>query len=155
MAKESDNIRKYDKVKTSKNGKKYSGMSIGAKHHWDYPDGKWNETKIGPQEWKLEFRATKRRNKPAPKGSGAKLGTKYHWCIIADQMSVKKDKDSYQTVMKGRKIKIGHKRPYWRQFSYGYPEQKSYKEKVAEYLRKVADRVEKGEIKAPKVKLEY
>jgi hypothetical protein len=147
-------LRDYDKVKTTQEGEKYTGMSIGARHYWEYPNGKWNETKIGPSEWELEFRAKKRRPIPAPRDSGAKIGTEYHWYIVADQMSIKKDKDSYETIMKGRKFKVGHKRPYWRKFSYEYPEQESYKKKVANYLRKTADLIENGELSLPDIKLE-
>ena len=36
--------------------------------------------------------------------------------------------------MKGIKYKVGHKRPQWRTFSYNYPEQNSYKERVIKVL---------------------
>ena len=39
--------------------------------------------------------------------------------------------------MNGVKFKVGHKRPHWRQFSYDYPEQLSYKEKVIQILENI------------------
>ncbi len=41
------------------------------------------------------------------------------------------------TSMKGVKFKIGHKRPYWKTFSYNYPEQLSYKERVIKILEEI------------------
>lgn len=142
----------YDQLKTDQNGKKYSGMRIGAQHNWDYPNGKWDETKIGPCEWEFEFNARKRRHIPAPSGSGAGLGTQYHWYIVADQIVRKVSADEYETLMKGRKFKVGHKRPHWKQFSYKYPEQTGYTESVADYLRRMADLVEQGKVTVPEVK---
>ncbi len=37
--------------------------------------------------------------------------------------------------MEGLKYKIGHKRPYWKGFSYTYKDQKSYRQKLIEILK--------------------
>jgi len=81
------------------NGMKYSGMSVGGAHHWNYPDGVWDETKVAPDRWQFKFTSHKRRTVLAPVGSGVPINTAYHWYVIADQRVVKIDKDTYETVM--------------------------------------------------------
>ena len=127
------------------NGNKYTGMPVGGKHHWEYPDGKWEETKISPDEWQFRFIATKGRFRPAPIDSGAKRGTEYHWYIIADQKAVKLNTDQYQTVMEGSKFKVGHKRPQWRGWSYDYPEQVPYRQRLIHILQETLQRLESEE----------
>ena len=128
----------YDKLKDY-NGQIYTGMRIGGSHKWHYNNGKWFETKIAPNQWTFNFQSVKTRFHSAPINSGAKLNTKYHWYIIADQIASKLDSNSYITNMKGLKFKIGHKRPNWRTFSYNYPEQESYKERVIKILEKTIE----------------
>lgn len=123
----------YDALKKF-NGQTYSGMQIGDSHKWHYNDGKWFETKLAPDMWEFAFHSIKTRFHNAPINSGAKLNTKYHWYIIADQIATKLDSNTYITDMKGFKYKIGHKRPNWRNFSYDYPEQESYKERIIKIL---------------------
>ena len=41
------------------------------------------------------------------------------------------------TSMNGVKFKIGHKRPYWKAFSYSYHEQVPYKERIIKILEKI------------------
>jgi hypothetical protein len=41
--------------------------------------------------------------------------------------------------MKGVKFKLGHKRPYWRKFSYDYDEQLSYRERVRQVLEEILE----------------
>ena len=41
--------------------------------------------------------------------------------------------------MKGIKFKIGHKRPNWKKFSYKYPEQETYKERIIKILEKTLE----------------
>lgn len=127
------------------NGKKYTGMSVGGEHHWQYPDGVWDERKISPDAWSFKFTSLKQRVKAAPVGSGVPLGTGYHWYIVADQKVEKIDADTYTTVMQGAKFKIGHKRPYWRGFSYSYPGQMSYRQKVIEVLKETIRDLERQE----------
>lgn len=76
----------YNALK-SFNGQVYSGMAVGGSHTWNYDQGVWKETKTEPDLWKIDFETTKRRNKNAPQGSGAAVGTEYHWLIVAHQVS--------------------------------------------------------------------
>lgn len=69
------------------NGQIYSGMAIGGSHTWNYDQGVWKETKEEPDLWKIDFETTKRRARNAPRGSGAPVGTEYHWLIVAHQVS--------------------------------------------------------------------
>jgi hypothetical protein len=128
----------YDELKHFQ-GKIYTGMRVGKVHHWNYDDGHWYEKKISPDEWQIRFNSIKTRTHMAPSNSGAKVGTKYHWYIVADQIATKLDKDTYDTRLKGLKFKVGHKRPNWKSFSYNYSEQLSYKEKVIEILERVLE----------------
>ncbi len=126
----------YNSLKVH-NNKIYTGMRIGSSHYWNYNNGKWYEIKKAPDKWSFQFNSLKTRVNPAPNNTGASLNTKYHWYIIADQIATKKDNNSYLTSMKGVKFKIGHKRPYWKTFSYNYPEQISYKERVITILEDI------------------
>ncbi len=126
----------FNTLKTHEN-KIYTGMRVGGTHHWKYEGGNWIETKMAPDRWKIKFDSLKTRVKAAPINSGASVQTKYHWYIIADQIATKLDANTYMTSMKGVKFKIGHKRPNWRNFSYKYPEQVSYKERVINTLEHI------------------
>lgn len=126
----------YDTYKTY-NKKIYTGMRVGGSHSWNYNGGKWFETKETPDKWNFKFDSLKTRVIPAPKNTGASINTKYHWYIIADQIATKIDENFYMTSMNGVKFKIGHKRPYWRNFSYKYPNQISYKERVIKILEEI------------------
>src|SRR5947199_221707 len=64
-------------------GKRYTGMKIGRGHKWHYDKGVWEEKKIAPDEWQVQYSVTKRRSGKAPEGSGVPVGTQYHWYIIA------------------------------------------------------------------------
>jgi hypothetical protein len=75
----------YNALKTF-NGQVYSGMAVGGSHTWNYDQGVWKETKEEPDLWKVDYRTTKRRARNAPKGSGAPIGTEYHWLIVAHQV---------------------------------------------------------------------
>lgn len=76
----------YNALKTFK-GQVYSGMAVGGSHTWNYDQGVWKEAKIEPDLWKIDYRTAKRRTRKAPKGSGAPVGTQYHWLIVAHQVS--------------------------------------------------------------------
>jgi hypothetical protein len=123
----------YDDVKEH-DGQRYSGMPVGGTHEWRYPDGRWEEEKKGPDRWSFSFSSKKRRRDPAPEGSGADPGTKYHWYILGHQRVQKIDKDSYQTLMQGLKYKLAHKRPYWKRWSSEYPDQRSRGERLEAIL---------------------
>lgn len=79
-------VEGYNTLK-SFNGQVYSGMAVGGSHTWNYDQGVWKETKAEPDLWKIDYQTTKRRAKKAPKGSGAPVGTEYHWLIVAHQVS--------------------------------------------------------------------
>jgi hypothetical protein len=112
-------------------------MMIGGSHDWLYPNGHWHETKVSPDKWEFSFESLKRRDHITGNNTGAAKGTTFHWFIIADQMATKMDSDSYQTIMKGFKFKIGHKRPYWRKFSYEYQNQLQYKGRIKKVLEEI------------------
>lgn len=135
------------------NGQRYTGVSVGGSHTWHYPDGLWEETKVAPDQWQIKFSSIKCRSKPAPVGSGAALGTGYHWFIIADQCVKKISADEYQTLMQGAKFKIGHRRPYWRNWSYTYPEQPTYRQRLIQVLRQTLEGLEADEAASLKVEL--
>ncbi|TFG23439.1 MAG: hypothetical protein EU529_07430 [Promethearchaeota archaeon] len=128
------------------NGQVYTGMKIGASHYWNYSDSKWYEIKKAPDRWQIKFNAIKTRAHSAPMNTGAGIKTQFHWYIIADQIATKLDANSYMTSMKGVKFKVGHKRPYWRTFSYEYPNQIGYKERIINILEDAIRRLkaEKG-----------
>lgn len=128
----------YDAVKDF-NGKKYTGMRIGGKHKWHYDDGIWEETKLTPDKWELHFTSLKKRWFDAPENSGAGIGSGFHWYIIADQKAIKIDENTYKTDLMGVKYKIGHKKPNWRNWSYKYPSQMSYKEQVIRILEEILE----------------
>ncbi len=130
----------YNSLKTFKN-KVYTGMKIGNSHNWNYTNGKWHETKIAPDRWSFQFDSIKTRVQPAPVNTGASINTKFHWYIIADQIATKADANSYTTLMQGVKFKVGHKRPYWKTFSYNYPEQTSYKQRIISFLEEAIRRL--------------
>jgi hypothetical protein len=65
---------------------------------------------------------------------------------MADQIATKLDANSYMTKLKGVKFKIGHKRPNWKNFSYDYPEQESYKERIIKALEDTLDKLKNERI---------
>jgi hypothetical protein len=91
-------------------GKEYTGMSVGRSHKWYYDKGEWHDTKITPDLWGISYAVTKRRAGHAPKGSGASVGTDYHWFILAHQNVEKSNADDYTTEMTGLKFKLAHRR---------------------------------------------
>ncbi len=108
-------LSQYNKVKEYK-GKKYTGVKVGHGHKWEYEAGEWKETKTAPNKWKFTYKVGKKRRGHAPEGSGAPVGTEYHWYILADQIVKKLDANNYSTEMTGSKYKVAHKRfdkPNW------------------------------------------
>ena len=91
-------------------GRKYTGMKVGRSHRWYYDKGEWKEKKTSPDEWNFTYSVDKRRAGHAPEGSGAPVGTEYHWYILADQNVRKMDANRYTTAMTGIKYKVAHKR---------------------------------------------
>lgn len=134
----------YDDIKRH-DGETYSGMPVGATHDWIYPDGRWRERKLDPDRWAIRFEATKERRDPAPEGSGAMIGSRYDWLVVGHQVVEKLDKDRYRTRLTGRKWKVAHKRPYWKQWSTGYDDQPSRQAIVARILETLLAELEAGE----------
>jgi hypothetical protein len=99
----------YDAFKEHQ-GKRYTGMKVGRGHKWRYAAGEWKETKVTPDKWEFHYEVPKRRAGKAPEGSGAPVGTAYHWYILAHQTVTKLDANSYSTEMDGVKYKLAHKR---------------------------------------------
>lgn len=122
-------------------GRQYSGMSVGRSHKWYYDQGEWKETKITPDLWQLHYAVTKRRAGKAPEGSGAKVGTGYHWMILAHQTVVKLNSDDYSTVMTGLKQKIAHKRADKGQWSRTAPTQRK---NIIAFLKEMLETLEKS-----------
>jgi hypothetical protein len=91
-------------------GKQYTGMQVGRSHKWYYDKGEWKETKITPDLWRIFYSVTKRRAGKAPEDSGAKVGTAYHWYILAHQRVQKLNANDYSTTLMGLKYKLAHKR---------------------------------------------
>jgi hypothetical protein len=104
-----DIAKSYNAYKTHE-GKQYTGMKIGRSHKWYYDKGEWKEKKIAPEDWQFTYAVTKRRAGRAPEGSGAPVGTEYHWYIIAHQHVKKMNANDYTTSMTGIKYKVAHKR---------------------------------------------
>ena len=115
MTERKQNLSQFNKVKEYK-GKKYTGVKVGHGHKWEYEAGEWKETKTAPNKWEFSYKVGKKRRGKAPEGSGAPVGTEYHWYIIADQIVKKLDANNYSTEMTGSKYKVAHKRfdkPNW------------------------------------------
>ncbi|HZD35435.1 MAG TPA: hypothetical protein VE130_09545 [Nitrososphaeraceae archaeon] len=89
-------IDSYDKFKEF-DGIEYTGMKVGRSHKWYYDKGEWKEKKITPNQWDFTFSVDKRRAGKAPEGSGAPVGTEYHWYILAYQDVKKMDANRYTT----------------------------------------------------------
>src|SRR4051812_47140545 len=104
-----DIAESYDRYKIFK-GKQYTGMAVGRSHKWYYDKGIWLDKKLTPGKRTISFNAKKRRAGKAPEGSGAKVGTEYHWYILAHQMVKKMDANTYTTSLNGVKFKLAHKR---------------------------------------------
>jgi hypothetical protein len=86
----------------------------------------------------------KRRTRSAPEGSGAPVGTGYHWFILAHQRVRKRDRDTYETVMEGVKFKVAHRRPHWRRWSTEYPDSEPEREILVRILEEELARLKGG-----------
>ena len=81
------------------------GVPLGYSHNWSYPNGRWNETKIGKNKWKFRFKSLKRRG--GSSRGGPPIGYKIIWKINAIQRARKTGRRTYQTDMYGVKKAIG------------------------------------------------
>ena len=129
----------YETIK-SYNGKQYVGMQIGRSHKWYYDKGEWKDKKITPDLWEIRYAVTKRRAGKAPKGSGAPVGTGYHWYIMAHQEVIKLNADDYSTVLSGLKYKVAHKRAAKGNWSASVPTQRKT---LLKFLKEMVAQLEK------------
>jgi hypothetical protein len=106
----------YNAVKEFE-GRKYTGMRVGSSHSWYYRQGEWKETKVAPDKWQFTYAVNKRRKWDAPEGSGAPVGTEYHWYILAHQNVRKLNANEYTTSMTGMKYKLAHRRAASKEWS--------------------------------------
>lgn len=129
----------YNALKTHHDGTLYTGMSIGGTHTWTYSPGTWTETKTAPDLWKIDYRTSKHRSRKAPKGSGAPVGTEYHWLIVAHQYVEKTDANTYETHLVGSKYKLAHRGAGKKEWS--VPTVKGQREREVELLEDAKRRV--------------
>jgi len=123
-------------------GKQYTGMQIGRGHKWYYDKGEWHDTKLTPDLWRISYAVTKRRAGRAPEGSGAKVGTGYHWYIVAHQRVQKLNADDYSTVLTGLKFKLAHKRADKDKWSAKTPTQRAHLIKfLKEWIKQLEEEV--------------
>jgi hypothetical protein len=120
-------------------GKRYTGMRVGRRHKWRYDAGEWSERKVTPDRWEFQYSVVKRRAGRAPEGSGAPVGTAYHWYIVADQVVTKRDANSYTTEMVGHKIKVAHRRADRSSWS---ASERAKRKHLARQLRELASELE-------------
>jgi hypothetical protein len=130
----------YDDLKEFE-GEEYSGMAVGGQHTWRYTDAVWRERKVAPDAWEFTLASTKRRDRPAPPGSGAAVFSEYHWYLLAHQWARKIDADSYTTFMSGMKYKLAHRRPHWRAWSSEYAGNETADARVVEILESALESV--------------
>jgi hypothetical protein len=137
------NLAGYNEIKFY-GGKQYTGMSVGRSHKWHYDKGDWRETKITPDLWEISFNVTKRRAGHAPEGSGATVGTEYHWYIMAHQNVRKLNKDDYSTELTGLKFKLAHKRAIKEKWSVSSAAQRK---KLVQFMKEMISDLENEPIK--------
>lgn len=130
--------RSYDQLKEFR-GKRYTGMAVGRSHKWRYDAGEWKERKVTPDRWEFSYEVVKRRAGRAPEGSGAPVGTAYHWYIVADQIVTKLDANSYMTEMVGHKLKVTHRRADKTSWA---ASERAKRKQLVKLLRELADDLE-------------
>jgi hypothetical protein len=134
----------YNKFKQFE-GKVYTGAKVGRHQKWYYDQGEWKEQKVTPDRWSFTYSVTKRRAGKAPEGSGAPVGTEYHWYILAHQTVRKLNANDYTTEMTGAKFKIAHKRADKEKWSAS--DQAQHK-RLVKILHEYADEVESQPLEA-------
>ncbi|CAI7632325.1 unnamed protein product, partial [Penicillium palitans] len=113
--------------------KPYLGKAVGFQ-------GVWKETKEEPDLWRIDYQSNKRRARNAPKGSGATVGTEYHWLIVGLQHVCKIDANTYETRLTGSKYKLAHKSVT--SGSWSVPTVKGQRQREIELLQDVQRRVQ-------------
>jgi frataxin-like iron-binding protein CyaY/exonuclease VII small subunit len=138
--------KRYGEAKEFK-GRSYHGMKVGGVHHWTYPDGKWTERKVQPDRWDVTYTSLKRRNKKAPRNSGAEVGSGYHWFITAHQWVEKLDANTYATHLEGSKYLVAFKKPDWPVWNTQFRNAKrKAKERTIAALQDAIRRIEEGSL---------
>lgn len=145
------NARSYNSFKSFE-GKRYTGMAIGRSHKWNYDKGVWRETKVTPDRWEITYSVTKRRAGHAPEGSGAPVGTAYHWFILSHQIVEKLNADDYSTSMVGVKFKLAHRRAGKDKWNITDP---TKRKNLVKILKDMIAEIEKEPEKALTVPLEF
>ncbi|MCA1814488.1 MAG: hypothetical protein LC624_11160 [Halobacteriales archaeon] len=140
MPAKKDVAASYNKLKEFE-GKKYTGMRVGGTHTWLYNDGLWKERKVAPDRWEIMYTSAKRRKGHAPEGSGAPVGTEYHWYILAHQFVKKLDANTYDTFLEGAKYKLAHKRAASPQWSTELPRAPSDRKRLIGILEDTLERL--------------
>jgi frataxin-like iron-binding protein CyaY len=136
--------RRYGEAKEFK-GRAYHGMKVGGTHHWTYPEGQWTERKVQPDRWDVTYTSLKRRNKKAPRNSGAEVGSGYHWFITAHQWVEKLDANTYATHLEGSKYLVAFKKPDWPVWNTQFRNAKRHaRERTIAALRDAIRRIESG-----------
>ncbi|KAJ5111565.1 hypothetical protein N7532_002100 [Penicillium argentinense] len=128
----------YNALK-SHQGQLYAGMAVGGSHTWNYDSGTWKETKEEPDLWRIDYQTKKRRARNAPKGSGAPVGTEYHWLIVGHQHVRKIDANTYETHLTGSKYKLAHKSVTAKTWS--IPKVQAQREREVELLQDAQRRI--------------
>lgn len=98
---------------------KYTGMSVGSGHHWEYTKCDVKEMKVTPSEWQFTMESIKRRIggwkdgrywKATPNrqitSNEAPIGAHYRWMFLGVQDVVKIEADAYHTIFQPTKLKI-------------------------------------------------
>jgi hypothetical protein len=134
-----DLAKTYDAFKSFE-GRRYTGMKIGGRHRWRYDPGDWKEKKVAPDRWEISYAVNKRRRGRAPEGSGAAVGTEYHWYILAHQNVRKLDANTYTTAMTGLKYMLAYKRPAGERWS---ASDRAQRRRLAKILRENAAELER------------
>lgn len=151
IGKEAPNAKSYNAFKTFE-GQRYTGMKIGRSHKWNYDKGVWRETKVTPDRWEITYSVTKRRAGHAPEGSGAPVGTAYHWFILSHQFVEKLNADDYSTSMVGVKFKLAHRRRGTNKWSVT---DNTKRRNLVKLLKAMIAEIEKEPEKATPVPLEF
>jgi hypothetical protein len=124
-------------------GRPYTGMKVGRGHKWYYDKGIWIDKKLTPDKWQIKYEVKKRRAGKAPEGSGAPVGTEYHWYILAHQLVKKLDANTYSTAMNGFKFKLAHKRSNKEEWNIN---EKSQRKQLIRIMKNFIAELESGEI---------
>jgi hypothetical protein len=119
-------------------GVEHSGSNVGANRSWAAA-GRWQEVKVGAEKWGFKWEGSQvRLGSQAPAGSGADLGSEFHYLVLGHQFVRKADSNTYESRLAGSKYQIGHKRPGWLLWSHEYPGMESERDRIERILSREA-----------------